>query len=122
MKITAVTYARLYNLGNYENERLEVTVSVEDSDTAAAFALAEAAVISEHDRLTARHAPAAGAPPATPKQRSYIAQLQDDLGWHSEQLAAYANEQKVDLAAMTLDQASRLINGMKRLTKEDLPF
>ena len=28
--VTKVVYARLYNLGNYENERFEVEVTVED--------------------------------------------------------------------------------------------
>lgn len=118
--ITTVTYARLYNLGNYENEKLEVTVSVEDNDVTAAFITAVATVESEHLRLLndRRAAPAA----ASDKQRQYIAQLVDDLGWHSEQLAVYAAEQKVDLVSMTIDQASRLINGLKRLAKQDLPF
>lgn len=51
--IATVTYARLYNLGNYENERLEVTVTTENGDAAAAFAMAKAATDAEHDRLVA---------------------------------------------------------------------
>lgn len=121
--ITSVTYARLYNPGNYENEKLEVTVQVEDGDATAAFITAVATVESEHLRIVAeRRTPPPTPTPASQKQRNYIAQLQDDLGWHSEQLAAYAAEQKVDLAAMTIDQASRLINGLKRLANEDIPF
>lgn len=121
--ITSITYARLYNLGNYENEKLEITVSVEDGDVTAAFITAQATVEAEHQRmLSDRRTPPAGPTPASQKQRAYIAQLQDDIGWHSEQLAAYAAEQKVDLATMTIDQASRLINGLRRLANQDLPF
>lgn len=125
--ITTVTYARLWNLGNYENERLEVTVAVEESDVTAAFITAIAAVESEHIRLLSeRQRPAERLPvPASDKQRNYIGVLQDELGWTSEQLAAYAQEQRVDLVAMTTDQASRLINGMKRLISVhsgELPF
>lgn len=125
--ITHITYARLYNLGNYENEKLEVTVSVENGDVTAAFMTAQATIEDEHRRMTAERSMPAQQRLASPtlasdKQRAYIAQLQDDLGWHSEQLAVYAAEQKVDLAAMTIDQASRLINGLKRLANQDLPF
>lgn len=38
MAITQITYARLHNLGNYENERFEVVVTVEEGDVAGAFA------------------------------------------------------------------------------------
>lgn len=129
--ITQITYARLYNLGSYENERLEVTVQVEENDATAAFITAVATVETEHRRMMDdRRAPAQptqGPTPATGKQRSYIATLQTDLGWGGEQLAVYAQEQRVDLVNLTLDQASRLINGMKRLVTEhsdteDIPF
>lgn len=125
--ITSVTYARLYNLGNYENERLEVTIQVEENDATSAFIAAVSTVETEHQRmLQARRAPAPGPVPASDKQRNYIATLQDELGWSSEQLAVYAQEQKVDLVGMTVDQASRLINGMKRLinnqSSQDIPF
>jgi hypothetical protein len=52
MAVTTVTYARLWNLGNYENERLEATATVE-SDAATAFAEARGAVEAEHARLQA---------------------------------------------------------------------
>src|SRR5689334_927596 len=39
--------------------------------------------------------------PASNKQRNYIVTLQDNLAWNSEQLAAYAEEQTVDLVTMT---------------------
>lgn len=42
--ITQVTYARLYNAGNYENVRFEAQATVENDDTAAAYADASAAV------------------------------------------------------------------------------
>jgi hypothetical protein len=32
MKVTSVSYARLYNLGNYENERFEATVLLQAGD------------------------------------------------------------------------------------------
>lgn len=45
--ITQVSYARLYNTGNYENIRFEATVTVESGgDTAAAF---DEAVGAVHD-------------------------------------------------------------------------
>lgn len=43
MAITQISYARLHNLGNYENERFEVVVTVEEGDVAGAFAEARAA-------------------------------------------------------------------------------
>jgi hypothetical protein len=56
--------------------------------------------------------------PASEKQRNYIATLQDNLTWTSEQLAAYAEEQSVDLVTMTKGQASTFIDGLKKLTEE----
>src|SRR5689334_900997 len=120
--IKEVTYERLYNLGNYENEKLGVTVSVQDDDIETAFDRARSAVEAEHDHLVRlRNAQSAQRPtglPATPKQRNYIATLQDQLAWTSEQLVAYANEQGVNLAVMDMRQASAFIDGLKRLTEE----
>lgn len=118
--IKTVTYARLYNLGNYENEKLEVTITVEENDATAAFITAVATIESEHQRLlNERRAPRAEPmPPASDKQRNYIAMIQDELGWTSEQLAVYANEQGVDLVSMTKAQASTFINGLKRLADQ----
>ena len=45
--------------------------------------------------------------PASDKQRNYIVTLQDNLAWNSEHLAAYAEEQNVDLVTMTKGQAAR---------------
>lgn len=56
--------------------------------------------------------------PASDKQRNYIAALQEDLSWSSEQLAAYAREQNVDLVTMTKGQASTFIDGLKKLAEE----
>ena len=56
--------------------------------------------------------------PASDKQRNYIAALQDDLSWGSEQLATYASEQEVDLVTMTKGQASAFIDGLKKLSEE----
>lgn len=52
MAVITVTYERLYNLGNYENERLVAVVTVE-SDATTAFAEARGAVEAEHARLQA---------------------------------------------------------------------
>lgn len=55
--ITEIIYARLYNLGNYENERLEVKVTVEDTSAAAlvgAWEDARQAVEQQHARLQAQ--------------------------------------------------------------------
>lgn len=48
--ITQITYARLYNLGNYENERLEVQVTVEDGDIEQAWIAAREAIEAERER------------------------------------------------------------------------
>lgn len=62
--------------------------------------------------------PRAEHPPANDKQRNYVAVLQDKLAWTSEQLAVYASEQGIDLVAMTKDQASTFIDGLKKLAEE----
>lgn len=62
--------------------------------------------------------PAASSPPATDKQRRYIAGLQDDLGWHSEYMAQFAKEHNIDLVAMTAADASYLIEQMKAALEE----
>jgi len=56
--------------------------------------------------------------PASDKQRNYIVTLQDNLSWNSEHLAAYADEQSVDLVTMTKGQASQFIDGLKKLAEE----
>jgi len=56
--------------------------------------------------------------PASDKQRNYVVTLQDNLTWNSEQLAAYAEEQSVDLVTMTKGQASLFIDGLKKLAEE----
>lgn len=120
--ITSVTYGRTYNQGNYESLRLEVTVT-STGDVAAAFDEAIAAVEQQHARMTgAQPQPSEVIPPATEKQRNYIARLMDDLGWTSEQIAVYAAEQQVDLVAMTRSQASTFIDGLKKLAMQNIPF
>lgn len=52
-KITKITYARLYNLGNFENERLEVEVTVDGAD-AAAVAVGWATAVGEVERQHAQ--------------------------------------------------------------------
>ncbi len=56
--------------------------------------------------------------PASDKQRNYIATLQEQMNWGSEQLATYAGEQSVDLVTMTKGQASVFIDGLKKLSEE----
>jgi len=56
--------------------------------------------------------------PASDKQRNYIVTLQDNLTWNSEHLAAYAEEQNVDLVTLTKGQASQFIDGLKKLAEE----
>lgn len=56
--------------------------------------------------------------PASEKQRNYIAALQEDLIWNSEQLASYAKDQDVDLVTMTKGQASSFIDGLKKLAED----
>jgi hypothetical protein len=56
--------------------------------------------------------------PASDKQRNYIAALQEDLTWSTEQLAGYAREQSVDLVTMTKGQASAFIDGLKKLAED----
>lgn len=51
--ITRIIYARLFNLGNYENERLEVEVTVEHGDYAAAFTEARGAVDAQQAQFQA---------------------------------------------------------------------
>lgn len=120
--ITSVTYGRTYNQGNYENLRLEVTVTVTD-DVAAAFDEAIAAVEQQHARMTsAAPQPRETGSIVTDKQRNYIARLMDDLGWTSEQLLVYTTEQGLDLLAMTRAQASTFIDGLKKLAMQNIPF
>jgi hypothetical protein len=56
--------------------------------------------------------------PASDKQRNYIVTLQEQINWTSEQLAAYAEEQQVDLVTMTKGQASVFIDGLKKLSED----
>ena len=44
--------------------------------------------------------------------------MQENLAWNSEQLAAYAEEQSVELITMTKGQASGFIDGLKKLSEE----
>jgi hypothetical protein len=130
MAALTLTYARLYNLGNYENEKIEITVSVDNDDVSAARIVAVAAVEAEHVQMLAErrgdvNTPRTAPVPASDKQRQYIARLQDDMCWSSEQMAAYAREQSVDLVSMTVAQASTFIDGLKHLGQVqsgELPF
>lgn len=71
--ITKVTYARLFNLGNYENERLEVEVTIQDSSDIAlegAWEEARSAVEGQHIRFGA-----ARKEEAERERREYAAQI-----------------------------------------------
>jgi hypothetical protein len=76
--------------------------------------------------LSIRESQAAPAPitvrdpdaPASDKQRNYIATLQDNLRWSSEELSTHAGEHGVDLVTMTKGQASSFIDGLKKLADE----
>jgi hypothetical protein len=118
--IERVTYARLYALPGFENERFEAVAIVQNGDVDAAFDEARQQVETQYARCVAARRPVAEppSPPATAKQRNYIATLQDQLCWTSEQLAAYAKEQGVDFVAMSMREASTFIASMKRLNEE----
>ncbi len=67
----------------------------------------------------ASYAPREPDAPASDKQRNYIARLQDNLFWNSEQLIAYAAERGInDLGALSKGQASALIEAMKKVDEE----
>ena len=60
--------------------------------------------------------------PASDKQRNYIAALQDELTWTSEQIGGYAREQQIDLVTMTKGQASSFIDGLKKLAEARVEY
>lgn len=61
MRVTEVRYQRIKNLGNYENERAEVTVAVNEGDEvrdALNYAKEEVEIfliLNESDRLTGEY-------------------------------------------------------------------
>lgn len=55
--------------------------------------------------------------PASEKQRNFIANLQDGLGWTNERLATYANDQGIDLVTVTKGQASVFIDQLKKVAE-----
>jgi len=60
--------------------------------------------------------------PASEKQRNYIATLQDNLTWSSDQLSTYAGDHSVDLVTLTKGQASSFIDGLKKLADERVRY
>ncbi|PDW04884.1 hypothetical protein [Candidatus Viridilinea mediisalina] len=60
--------------------------------------------------------------PASDKQRSYIATLQDHLAWSNEQLAGYAADRAIDFMTMTKGQASNFIDDLKKLADERVRY
>lgn len=129
--IIQVTYERVFNLGSYESERISAVASVEDGATDAAYAEARAAVEEQHARtleLRQEAQPSNGnggatyaEPPASDKQRNYLANLQSRLGWSPDQLADYAAQESIDLSALTKGQASTLIDLLQHAPAERQP-
>lgn len=75
--ITQVSYARLYNTGNYENARFEATATVEDI-TAAAFDEVVAAVHDAYTQwLADREAEAAERKNELQRQREQLKNVND---------------------------------------------
>lgn len=112
-------------------ETITLPMDASDDDVAQAVELgwriyrAQRAAVEEQVATIREAAPAAHAiaikdpdAPASEKQRNYIAALQEDLTWSNEQLASYADEQSVDLVALTKGQASSFIDGMKKLAED----
>jgi hypothetical protein len=56
--------------------------------------------------------------PASERQLNYLAALQNDLNWTEEGLLHYAQEQGITLEHMTKNQASMLIEGLKKIAEE----
>lgn len=123
--ITQVTYERVFNLGNYESERIGATATVEPADEldGVEVAYAEAKAVVEAARTTRQAQPAAGAsyvePPASPAQQNYIAKLVDQAGWTTDDLLRYASEKGIELAALTKAQASTIIEHLKQQATQE---
>jgi hypothetical protein len=66
----------------------------------------------------ATQAPASSAPTnlASDKQRGFIASLFDQLGWSAEQQAAYGQQRSVNLAQLTKQQASQIIEDLQQVS------
>ncbi len=60
--------------------------------------------------------------PASERQINYIAALQHDLHWGEEELYHYAQEHGYTLEHMSKNQASVLIEGLKKLAEERTPY
>ncbi len=56
--------------------------------------------------------------PASDKQRNFIANLQDNIGWSNDELTAFATEQNVDLVTLNKGQASVFIDSLKKIADE----
>lgn len=122
MSIYQVTYERLFNLGNYESERISAVALVENDDVEGAYAEAKAAVESARTVKNSPPSNGAGAtydPPASDKQRAYIQTLQDKAGWSSEDLLRYASEQQIDLAELTKADASKIIDHLQKEARQE---
>lgn len=63
----------------------------------------------------------AAEPPASDKQRGFIAGLQDKLCWSSEQMAAWFAEHRIDPVAMSKAEASYAIEQLQALATESAP-
>jgi hypothetical protein len=60
--------------------------------------------------------------PASEKQRQYIHTLQETLNWNSEDLAAHAGRQGIDITTMTRGEASSFIDSLKKVAEERAPY
>ncbi len=123
--ITQVTYERLFNLGNYESERISATATVESADIESAYDEARTAVMDEFMRNTqARTTTQPERPPAeyaplraSEKQIAFIRSLAADLDWTDEQLDTFAGGE--GLGMLTTTDASALIGLLKKETREE---
>lgn len=133
-RLVTRTYRAAIKLGDDYvtlEETVTLPVTATDEDIAQAvdlglriYAAQRAAVDTQIQGL--REAQGAPAPitvrdpdsPASDKQRNYIATLQDQMSWTTEQLASYASEQSVDLVTLTKGQASVFIDGLKKVADE----
>jgi PHD/YefM family antitoxin component YafN of YafNO toxin-antitoxin module len=116
MKLVTVTYRRLYNLGNYENEVIEATADVNEYDPAAVLIELKDWVELQHTELE--------------RQRGKVEAIGHAIHDHEYTLSSL----KSDIAAMERQwiKAKELLEGMgvelprlyheKGVSPDDIPF
>lgn len=141
--VTIPTVARTYRAAikvgeDYVTLEETVTLPIDASDDAIAQAvqLGMRIYAAQHDALNSQvatiRADADAAPvpaitlrdpdaPASAKQRTYLAQLQAQLGWSDDQLTHYTSAHQTNLATLTKGQASTLIEHLKQPSAETQP-